>query len=130
MIAGLDHVQFTLPPGGEVAARAFYADVLGLAETPKPPALAARGGVWFALADGRQLHLGVEHPFRPNAKAHAALAVADGALDALAERLAAAGHPVQWDDAPAGRRRFYTRDPFGNRVELTVPAGGASAPPG
>ncbi|HJQ30186.1 MAG TPA: hypothetical protein VJ827_12680 [Rubrobacter sp.] len=34
-------------------------------ELEKPAALARRGGVWFGLPDGRQLHLGVEEPFRP-----------------------------------------------------------------
>ncbi len=43
----LDHVQLVIPAGEEDQARAFYGDVLGLAEVPKPAHLAARGGVWF-----------------------------------------------------------------------------------
>ena len=39
-------------------------------------------------------------------------------LDRWAERLEEAGYPVQWDDLIPGRRRFYTADPFGNRLEL------------
>jgi predicted enzyme related to lactoylglutathione lyase len=42
-------------------------------------------------------------------------------LDALADRLAAAGAPVIWDDAIEERRRFYTADPWGNRIELISP---------
>lgn len=38
----LHHVQVSCPPGGEDVARAFYGDLLGLAEVDKPPVLAAR----------------------------------------------------------------------------------------
>jgi hypothetical protein len=38
-------------------------------------------------------------------------------IDALAERLAAAGFAPRWDDA-LGVRRFYVADPWGNRIEL------------
>lgn len=116
MITGLDHVQLAMPAGGVDEARAFYGLVLGLREIAKPTALAGRGGVWFALDDGRQLHLGVETPFAPAAKAHPALMTND--IDAVASALAAAGWAVAWDDALAPRRRFYTADPFGNRVEV------------
>jgi len=111
----LDHVQVAMPPGGEDAARAFYRDLLGLAELPKPAELGHRGGCWFALGD-RQLHLGVEADFRPARKAHVALAVSD--LGALRERLGAAGVVVR-DDVPLDdRRRFFADDPFGNRTEF------------
>jgi ribosomal protein S18 acetylase RimI-like enzyme len=113
MIAGVDHVQIAAPPGGERAARAFYGDLLGLEEIPKPERLRSRGGAWFVVGD-EQLHVGIEDPFAPARKAHPALAVprADD-LRALADRLAAAGHEMQWDGP-----RFYVADPFGNRVEL------------
>ena len=61
---GLHHVQLALPPGGEDACRAFYVDALGLTEVPKPPALAARGGLWVR-SDDLEIHLGVEQDFRP-----------------------------------------------------------------
>jgi catechol 2,3-dioxygenase-like lactoylglutathione lyase family enzyme len=116
-IKGLDHVQLAAPPGCEPAARRFFGDLLGLAEIEKPEPLRARGGAWFALGN-QQLHIGVEEEFAPALKAHPALRVAAGELDALAERLSAAGSPVSWDDALAGVRRFYTADPWGNRIEL------------
>src|SRR5829696_2430788 len=47
-----------------------------------------------------------------------ALSVDEEELDRLAARLAAAGAPVTWDDRLPGVRRFYTADPFGNRLEL------------
>ena len=119
MIDGLDHVQLAMPRGGEGRARTFFGGLLGLAEVLKPPVLAGRGGVWFALPDGRQLHLGVEEPFRPSAKAHPAFGC--GALDELARRLEAGGYAVRWDEKLAPRRRFYGEDPFGNRVEFIEP---------
>lgn len=116
MITGLDHVQLAMPPGEEASARGFYAGLLGLTELAKPAALAERGGVWFDLPDGRQLHLGVEEGYLAAQKAHPALAASD--LDALARTLDAAGYPLTWDDLLAPARRFYTEDPFGNRLEI------------
>jgi DNA-binding transcriptional LysR family regulator len=58
----------------------------------------------------------------------ARLAAAEAELDAIAARLVAAGAPVRWDDRLPGVRRFYTADPFGNRLELL--AGSAGATPG
>lgn len=111
----IDHVQVAGPPGCEPAARAFYGDLLGLRETPKPPSLAARGGVWFVLGSG-ELHVGVDEDFRPSRKAHPAFTCTS--IDELAGKLAAAGALVDWNDDLRGVRRFYTVDPFGNRIEI------------
>jgi catechol 2,3-dioxygenase-like lactoylglutathione lyase family enzyme len=108
----IDHVQVAAPPGCEAEARAFYGGVLGLEEIPKPEPLRARGGVWFRLDGGQQLHVGVDDAFTPARKAHPAFAVDD--LDAVALRL----RDVTWDDALPGARRFYASDPFGNRLEF------------
>lgn len=118
MITGVHHVQLSVPAGSEPALRAFYADLLGMAEVPKPAALAGRGGVWFRSGTA-ELHLGVEAGFRPAGKAHPGLLVED--LPALAGRLAAGGHAVEWDDLLPGHRRCYVRDPCGNRLELLQP---------
>ena len=119
MISALDRVQLAMPAGGEREARAFYSGLLGLDEREKPAPLADRGGAWFALPDGRQLHLGVERPFRASRKAHPALVAAD--LDGLAREIEAARSPVRWDDALAPRRRFYGEGPFGNRLGFLEP---------
>ncbi len=116
-IVGLDHVQVAAPPGCEDAARRFYGELLGLPELQKPEALRGRGGAWFACG-AQQLHVGVEEGFAPATKAHPALGVGPADLEPLAEQLAAAGSPVQWDEAIPGVRRFYTADPWGNRIEL------------
>jgi len=116
-VFGLDHVQVAAPVGGEDAARGFYGELLGLAELEKPEALRGRGGVWFACGE-HQLHVGVTQDFSPATKAHPALRVSSLDLDLIAERLAAAGSGVQWDYAIPDTRRFYTADPWGNRIEL------------
>jgi catechol 2,3-dioxygenase-like lactoylglutathione lyase family enzyme len=117
-VVGLDHVQLAAPRGCEAEARRFFGELLGLTELEKPEPLRSRGGVWFSLG-AQQLHIGVETDgFSPARKAHPALLVAPGAIDALAARLAAAGAEVRWDDALPGVRRFYSSDPWGNRIEL------------
>jgi catechol 2,3-dioxygenase-like lactoylglutathione lyase family enzyme len=115
LVTGLDHVQLVMPPGREADARHFYTDLLGLREVPKPAPLAARGGCWFQAANVG-LHLSVESGFQPARKAHPALLVQD--LEAARRILEAAGSPVVPDDAVPNVRRFYTADPFGNRIEL------------
>lgn len=115
LVRGIDHVQVAAPAGGEDAARAFYGTLLGMPELPKPEPLRRRGGVWFGCGP-QALHVGIEEPFAPAAKAHPALAADD--IDGLAAALAAAGHEVRWDDAIPGVRRFHVSDPFGNRIEI------------
>ncbi|NDV02567.1 VOC family protein [Pseudoroseicyclus tamaricis] len=115
----LDHVQLAMPAGGEDACRAFWVDVLGMTEVEKPAGLAGRGGLWLRKG-AVELHLGVAEPFAPATKAHPCFAVPG--LDTLAEALEAAGHTVRWDSEIAGRRRFFTDDPFGNRVEFMAEA--------
>jgi catechol 2,3-dioxygenase-like lactoylglutathione lyase family enzyme len=116
-----DHIQIAAPAGCEAAARRFFGELVGLVEIEKPEPLRGRGGAWFALG-GRQLHVGVEAEFAPARKAHVALRVGAAELDELAERLAAAGFPVTWDDALPGERRFYSADPWGNRIEFLTGA--------
>ncbi len=115
-VYGIDHVQLSMPAGGEALARRFYGDILGLSEIAKPPELAARGGAWFQCGT-LQLHLGVESGFRPASRAHPALLVSD-----LAEALAALtsqGFEVKYNCVLIeGFDRAFTADPFGNRIEL------------
>lgn len=114
-ITSLDHVQLAMPVGGEDAARAFYRDLLGLPEVPKPAALAVRGGCWFERGSVK-IHLGVEADFRPAKKAHPALVVT--VLATLVDACRARGIAVT-DAAPLdGWRRVHVHDPFGNRIEL------------
>lgn len=111
----LDHIQIAIPEGAEPGARAFWCDLIGLDEIPKPLALRERGGLWLQLGS-QELHLGVQTPFAPATKAHPGLMTHD--LDGLAKTLEAAGHPVTPDTEIANRKRFFTKDPFGNRLEF------------
>ena len=122
----IHHVQLACPAGSEPALRAFFVGALGFTELVKPARLAARGGCWFA-GHGIELHLGVEADFRPARKAHPGLLVRD--LDSWADRLAAAGAPVEWDDDFPGMRRFYSQDPHGNRLEFLEPIAGEPEAP-
>ncbi|HVU37301.1 MAG TPA: VOC family protein [Opitutales bacterium] len=111
----LSHVNVTMPKGGETAARAFYTGVLGLPEILKPEPLRSRGGVWFD-ADGLNVHLTVEEPRSgPDTYRHFGLECVE--LDAMRARLQAAGLNID-EGQPAPWKRFYIRDPFGNRIEI------------
>ncbi|WP_328926080.1 glyoxalase [Streptomyces sp. NBC_00190] len=118
MLTAVDHVQLAAPPGSEGRLRAYYTEVLGMNEIPKPAVLAARGGCWFA-AGPVQLHLGVEEDFRAARKAHPGLRVTG--IVAYASRLRERGATVVWDDNLPGHRRFYSEDPVGNRLEFLEP---------
>lgn len=114
-IVTLDHIQLAMPPGGEAEARRFYGELLGLAEVAKPAPLVSRGGCWFE-GQGVALHVGVEKEFAPARKAHPAFRVKD--LAECQRILEAAGAPVIPDESLPQLRRFYTADPFGNRIEF------------
>lgn len=118
MFSGLHHVQLAIPEGSEAQAREFYGGVLGMVELDKPPVLAARGGCWFR-SGGWEIHLGVERPFAPAKKAHPGVLVND--LDLLEQRLRSAGVEVERDINFPGHRRFYSSDPYGNRLEFLEP---------
>jgi catechol 2,3-dioxygenase-like lactoylglutathione lyase family enzyme len=113
-VIGLDHVQLAIPAEGEDRARGFYAGLLGMTEVPKPATLSA-SGCWF-VGGTMSLHIGVDPDFRPATNAHPALLVDD--LDALRARLVAAGCEASDNKPVVGYRRFFTADPFGNRIEL------------
>jgi catechol 2,3-dioxygenase-like lactoylglutathione lyase family enzyme len=118
VIVGLDHSFLTIQGGGEDAARRFYGEVLGFEEIQRPEGLQRSGGVWFR-AGGQELHLGTDDGHLPPKRPHPGFRVGSSVeLDEVAERLTSNRYDVEWDERIAGRRRFYTRDPFGNRIEL------------
>lgn len=115
---GIHHVQLAMPEDGEDRAIAFYQDLLGIPEVPKPAHLQPRGGCWFESGSVR-IHLGVERDFLPARKAHPALLVED--LAGTRKSLVRAGAEVVDDEPLPGHERFYVFDPFGNRLELLQP---------
>lgn len=114
-LEGLHHLQLAMPVGQEELADGFYAGTLHMKKLQKPEHLANRGGCWFAFPGG-EFHLGVEDPFVPATKAHPAFLVTG--LEALRERLATEGYHIVHDTQLQGHHRFYTQDPFGNRLEF------------
>ncbi len=114
-VTRFDHVQITVAPEDEEATTRFY-ESLGLARIPKPN---PRPGSWFQLG-GVQLHIGVEAVERAAnqaSKRHVCLLVKDVAV--AEATLRAAGIVIIPDADPVpGWRRFYVRDPGGNRVEI------------
>lgn len=114
-IMHLSHVTVTMPKGSEDVARTFYGGLLNLPEIPKPELMRSRGGVWFD-AGGLDVHLSIEESrTRPDSDRHFGLECPD--VDGLRKRLDAAGMPTE-DGRPAPWKRFYVRDPFGNRIEI------------
>jgi len=108
-----------MPKGSEEVARSFYSGHLGLREIPKPEPLRARGGVWFD-AGGLDIHLSVaEQRFEADAQRHFGIECEDVGLRA---KLKAAGVEID-NGRPAPWKRFFVRDPFGNRVEIHEPGG-------
>lgn len=94
-------------------ALAFYRQ-LGLTEIPRG-GTPNREGSWLRIGDGRELHLSVA-PAKSPSQAHFAVLVDDlVTARALFEELGVAIEPAR--DLP-GLRRFFVRDPDGNRVEI------------
>jgi catechol 2,3-dioxygenase-like lactoylglutathione lyase family enzyme len=113
----LDHAQITVAAADVDATLAFYEKVLGLERIPKSN---SRTGGWFVAGEG-QLHVGSEasvtRELNHASKRHVCFRVED--VDAEERRLHDAGVTIIADQDPApGWKRFYIRDPGGNRVEI------------
>jgi len=114
-INGIDHIQIAAPPGSEKLARTFYGELLGMQEIPKPNSLKARGGCWFRCGL-HEVHIGMQQDFMPAKKAHPGFTV--NALGQLKLRLQQFGYVIFEEEPIYGRSRFFTQDPFGNRIEF------------
>ncbi|MEO8242696.1 MAG: glyoxalase [bacterium] len=110
----IDHIQLAIPKGSEDRCRPFWL-ALGFVELDKPEPLQARGGLWLRCGQV-ELHLGVDPDFTPATKAHPGFATTD--LDGIAKALTARDVRLIWDHSIPDRRRFFTTDPVGNRLEF------------
>ena len=115
-VTALHHVNVTVAPELETAAKEFYGSVLGLKQVPKPAA-ARQTGAWYQIGDN-QLHLSVEDEQRgPLSSRHVCFQVSD--LNSAANRFRDAGVEIVADARPVpGTLRFYVRDPGGNQLEI------------
>ncbi len=103
-------------------AKAFYETVLGLAPCARPQL--PYPGAWYALGDGRQVHLmqlpdpaaGSVRPEHGGRDRHVAFGVHD--LDALKRRLDDAG--IVCTTSQSGRAALFCRDPDGNALEFVA----------
>jgi catechol 2,3-dioxygenase-like lactoylglutathione lyase family enzyme len=112
---GIDHVQVAAPKGCEEEARHFFGELLGLPEIEKPEELKKNGGCWFRIG-AQELHIGVEADFAPAKKAHPGFRVDQ--YEELRAHLIANGVEVKDDTKNPGVKRFFTSDPWGNRLEF------------
>lgn len=107
----LDHVLVSIPENKTQEARDFYTQVLGLTEIPgNHPG----GAIWFEIAD-IQLHLREEAGANYSLR-HPAFEIV--ALDEARQELEQKGVDIAYSSDIDGRRRFFIRDPFGNRIEF------------
>ncbi len=112
-VIALEHVSVTSPEELVDEVASWYRDCLGLEQMDKPPGT-REGGAWFR-AGGQQIHITLDD-HNPPKKAHFGLVVDD--FGDIVERLRSSGCHIEQASAIPGRRRFYTRDPAGNRLEI------------
>lgn len=120
MVVGVDHVAVTAPEELEAEVVGWYEDVFGLERVDKPEGTRVKGA-WFRAGDV-QVHITIDE-HNPPKIAHFALVVTDP--QAAIERLRDAGCHIEQASEIPGRKRFYTRDPAGNRIEVVAFEGGA-----
>ena len=111
---GVDHVNVTAPEELMEEVLEWYWARLGLERIDKPPGTRAGGG-WFRVGS-QEVHVSVD-PHNPPHDAHFGLVVDDSR--AVIEALRAAGCHIEQAAPLPGCHRFYTRDPAGNRIEVT-----------
>jgi catechol 2,3-dioxygenase-like lactoylglutathione lyase family enzyme len=114
-IIGIDHVQIAVPRALEAQCLVFYRDLLKLPELEKPEHLKARGGAWFQVGP-TQMHIGIDPDASPRSKRHICFLVRDLAEARL--EVASRGVTIEDEGVAEGLRRFFVRDPAGNRIEI------------
>lgn len=114
-ILGIDHVQIAVPKALEDRCLAFYREVLRLPELEKPEHLKVRGGAWFQ-AGPTQMHIGIDPDASPKSKRHICFLVGD--LAGAKAEILSRGVTIEEEGQAEGLRRFFVRDPAGNRIEI------------
>jgi catechol 2,3-dioxygenase-like lactoylglutathione lyase family enzyme len=98
------------------AAARFYGQVMGLSPAARPSDAGGRAGCWFRLGEV-EVHLSAE-PGAVNAQSrrHVAFEVDD--IGEARRRFEEAGYAIEEGRPVPGVRRFFVRDPAGNRLEF------------
>jgi predicted enzyme related to lactoylglutathione lyase len=117
-VTEIQHLTFYVTRAQEAAAKEFYGRVLGLPQIPKPLDWQAHGGAWYQFGSFQMhLSLGDEATVNPSTSRHICIMVAD--LAAAEAALRAFGAEIIPDKMPFDQwKRFYTRDPGGNCLEI------------
>ncbi|HYH11514.1 MAG TPA: VOC family protein [Thermomicrobiales bacterium] len=127
-VVRLQHVSIPMPEGGLEQARQFYGDTLGLERKPVPSVLNAEEIIWFRLGgEGDELHVFTERGEPKSPGQHLCMQVDD--ITAWREMLTSKGVAIEETDHIVNRPRFFIRDPFNNRVEITQVLGDYNDPP-
>ena len=114
-IEGIDHVTITAPEELLDDVVEWYESCLGLERIEKPEGTRP-AGAWFR-AGTQEVHVSID-PHNPPHDAHFGLVVDD--YDGVVDTLRSAHCHIEQASAIAGRHRFYTRDPAGNRIEVVA----------
>jgi catechol 2,3-dioxygenase-like lactoylglutathione lyase family enzyme len=116
----LQHTALPISDGAQEAVRAFYGGLLGLTEKPVPQVFAEKGLVWFDAGNGEmEIHLVPDTLLaHPDEGRHICLEVDD--LEHYRRAFRDAGYPVIEPETIPHRPRFFSKDPCGNRIELTT----------
>ena len=119
MISAILHVQIAVAKDKEQETIKFYKDVLKLKEIPKPENLKKNGGAWFELGI-QQFHISPEDvPVEYNSKSKRHICFLTENLEQAEAELKRLGVDIIPDNQPVPEfKRFYFRDPGGNRVEF------------
>ena len=112
-VLALEHVSITSPEDLEDDVVSWYRDTLGLEQMDKLEG-ARDKGAWFRIGD-QQVHVQVDE-HNPPKVSHFGLVVDD--FEEVVSRLRAGGHHIEQARPMSGRKRFFTRDPAGNRIEI------------
>ena len=116
MISGLNHVNVCTTD--LAATRAFYVDLLGLTEGPRPNF--GVDGLWLYAGGAPIVHIVLEGESRPARGAIDHFSFTVGDFDAALARMTAAGVRYAAMDIPDGfGRQAFVTDPNGVTVELT-----------
>lgn len=121
-VSGLDHVNLRVPPELLEPVRAFYIDLVGLRDGPRPPVNAGSHGYWLYAGACAVVHLSIGNSDGSIRQgngyfSHVAFACSD--LTSARARLDAAGTPHRIQVLDDGAQvQIFVVDPAGITVEL------------
>ncbi len=117
MVQRIHHIQIRVPENSEQETIHFYGEILGLRRIPQPDIIKKNGGAWFEISGGQELHIGIEELDNQLSRRHLCFQVEH--LDQTRKQLEEHGITILPDEKPITLwKRFYLRDPGGNRVEI------------